>query len=193
MKKTITLLCTLILGFTASYAAALAQTADDISILPAKSVTDVFSDNEITHPPIKLSPDKSELVRLDSKASSIIVGNPAHLSVLAESAELLVFIPKLPGATYVTVLDKNGEIIMQRHVIIAGPEKKYLRIRQSCATSKDKNCQRTQVFYCPDVCHPVVLPSGEDDASSDGATATTPSGTTPSPQDNEDAEGSTPE
>jgi hypothetical protein len=117
--------------------------------------------NASTHPPVRLTPDKSELVRLDSDAVSIIVGNPAHLSVLADSSKTLVLVPKAPGATYFTVLDAQGEVIMQRHAIVASPKKQYVRVRKSCAKSGDDNCQATQVFYCPDMCHEIAQNDSE--------------------------------
>ena len=111
-----------------------------------------------THPPLKVSPDKSELVRLDKEASSVIVGNPAHITVLLDSPKLAVVIPRTSGATYFTVLDKDGNVIMQRHVIVAAPKKNYVRVRRSCAGSsgsRNNNCQATSVYFCPDMCHEI--------------------------------------
>lgn len=130
-----------------------------VDILPAKSVLnapEMINETDTTHATLNLTPDKSELIRLKDDAASVIVGNPAHLSVLAESSKLLVFIPRMAGATYVTVLAADGSVIMQRHVIVASPKEKYIRIRSSCAASDDKNCQATQVYYCPDMCHAIA-------------------------------------
>jgi hypothetical protein len=80
---------------------------------------------------------------------------PAHLNILPEGPNTLVLIPRAPGATYFTVLDGENKVIMQRHVIVASPKEKYVRIRKSCATSK--GCQPTQVYYCPDMCHEIIL------------------------------------
>lgn len=109
-----------------------------------------------THPPLKLTPDKSELIKLDKKAGSIIVGNPNHLNVMADSATTLVLSPQLPGATYLTVLDTEGKVIMQRHVIVASPKEQYVRVRRSCAGG-GKDCQETQVYFCPDMCHEIGI------------------------------------
>ena len=125
-----------------------------VDILPASSVPDMYNQ---THPPIRLTPDKSELIRLDTDAATIIVGNPSHVSVLAESTKTLVLVPQIPGATHFTVLDKDGNLVMQRHVIVASPQEKYIRIRSTCRASEDKNCQETQIYYCPDMCHNVAL------------------------------------
>lgn len=129
-----------------------------------------INEDEHTHPPIRLTPDKSEIINLDQAAGSIIIGNPNHLSILADSASRLILVPRAPGASYFTILDRSGNIIMQRHAIIASPKKKYVRIRRSCANASD-DCQETKVFYCPDMCHEIKIDNGEDSASSDGAEA----------------------
>ncbi len=133
-----------------------------IDILPAKSVqaddgypVDI---NAPTHPALKITPDKSELVKLDANVSSVIVGNPNHISVLADNSRTLIVVARAPGATYFTALDEDGNVIMQRHVLVASPDpdKKYIRVRKPC-NSKDKTCKTTQVYYCPDMCHEILL------------------------------------
>lgn len=161
-KKIIRLSLVLTLCFAANVAKAQDSTNNVVDILPAKSVSDktlLNEDGEDTHPPIRLTPDKSELIRLDKEAGTIIIGNPDHLSVLADSAKTLVLVPRMPGATYITVLDRQGEVLMQRHAIVAAPKEKYIRIRRSCTNSDDKNCHETRVYYCPDMCHEVNVVS----------------------------------
>ncbi len=111
-----------------------------------------------THPMLRLTPDKSDIVRLDRNAVSVIVGNPQHLSVVLDSPKTLVLIPRGAGATYFTVLDDKGEVVMQRHVVVASPKKNYVRIRRSCANDTGRgrsDCQPTSVYFCPDICHEV--------------------------------------
>ncbi len=139
---------------------ALAQDNDALALIdtiPGKPIVTSgkdYNQTNDTHPPLKITPDKSELIRLDKDAGSIIIGNPSHLSVLADSAKTLVLVPQLPGATHITVLDKESNILMQRHVIVASPEKKYVRIRKSCSADTE-GCEPTQIYYCPDMCHKV--------------------------------------
>lgn len=120
--------------------------------------------SKITAPPIHLTPDKSEILRLKTEAGSIVVGNPAHLSILADTTKTLVLVPKAPGATHFSVLDKKGRLIMQRHVIIAGPQEHYIRIKKTCTEDAD-GCQATSVYYCPDVCHEILPQSTENTLS----------------------------
>ncbi len=166
--------------------------APPIDIIPVATTQEAgisYNNDAHTHPALKLTPDKSELVRLEGHAASIIIGNPNHLSILADSSQTLVLVPKAPGATHFTILDKNGAVIMQRHVIVASPKEKYMRVRRSCAGSDDESCQNTSVFYCPDMCHEIILGGGEDaDGSADAEdgegpdnNAQGPDGQTPAP------------
>lgn len=116
-------------------------------------------------------PDKSELVRLDREASSVVVGNSTHISVLLDAPRLAVVIPRTPGATYFTALDKDGNVIMQRHVVVAAPKKNYVRVRRSCAGDDKGACRPTSVYFCPDMCHEI----GSGDTQENGDTAAIPS------------------
>lgn len=143
-----------------------------VDIIPAKTVNiDSSSIKDHTHPPVKITPDKSELIRLEKDAATIIVGNPAHLSVLAESTKTLVLVPRTPGATHFTVLDNKGNVIMQRHAIVASPKKEYVRIRRTCAGSSSEGCAETSVFYCPGMCHEIAVASEASDSSAAASAA----------------------
>ena len=175
LKKTKSLILIAIFAFSGFAAHAQDTVAPPgVDVLPAMSlsVDDVpaMNDNEITHPTMTLTPDKTEIVRLDREAATVIVGNPAHLSVLAENTKTLIIVPKAPGATYFTVLDNQSQPIMQRHVIVGKAEAQYVRIRKSCAGSKDENCQTTQVYYCPDMCHEIIMNAVSDQNASGQAT-----------------------
>lgn len=183
------MLCVLAFGLSGAIAHAQEAVIEKpgIDIMPAKSVLNApehIDATDTTHSALKLTPDKSELVRLKGDAASVIVGNPAHLSVLAESSKLLVFIPRQPGATYVTVLGQDGSVLMQRHVIVASPKEKYIRIRSTCAGSEDESCQATQVYYCPDMCHAIAGAAEESSAATSAANGQ--SGASGADQDDED-------
>lgn len=140
--------------------------ASDLNI-PVKNAQPGFTGTHPTHDDIYLTPDRSELVRLEQEATSIIIGNPLHLSVLADNSKTLVLVPKRPGSTFITVLDKDSNVIMQRHVIVAAPkDKQYIRVRKACAMSDDEKCQSTDVYYCPDTCHSIGI--AEEGDTSDG-------------------------
>ena len=107
-----------------------------------------------THPTLNLTPDKSIIVRLDRPAASVLVGNDAHVNVMIDTPTTLVIIPRMPGASYFTVLDQERRILMKRHVIV-GSAGQYVRVRRSCGTNSS-TCQHTSTFYCPEgMCHPI--------------------------------------
>ena len=191
LKNYKTLIAAIALICLANPALAQSEPSTTDLISPAKNnQAPTYNDALDTHPPLKISPDKSELIRLKKDAGSIIVGSPSHLSVLADSARTLVLVPQVPGATYVTILDKQGNILMQRHVIIASPKKKYVRIRKSC-NADIEGCEPTQVYYCPDMCHKVAVAQEETQSdSSDSADGENNNSNTPQPvADNAGTEG----
>jgi Flp pilus assembly secretin CpaC len=125
---------------------------------PLEENTAAVEDISATHPILRLTPDKTEMVTLDRDAQSVVVGNPDHASVLMENPRLLLFVPRKAGATHVSILDREGNIIMQRHVIVSAPREKYVRIRRSCANaSRQGDCKPVSVYYCPDMCHEVSV------------------------------------
>ncbi|MFA5593616.1 MAG: pilus assembly protein N-terminal domain-containing protein [Micavibrio sp.] len=134
--------------------------------VPAEMAAPPSLDSE-THPVLNLMPDKSELVRLDREASSVIVGNPSHIAVLLDSPRLAVVVPRASGATHFTILDKDGNVIMQRHAVVAAPKKNYVRIRRSCNATQggnsrtNRDCQPTSVYFCPDMCHEISDSAGD--------------------------------
>lgn len=147
-----------------------------IDILPAKTAQTkglMYNTNKITHPEVQMTPDKSEIIHLDGAAASIIIGNPRHLNIIAESPQLLVLSSLAPGATYFTVLDSKGAVIMQRHVIVSSPKENYVRVRKSCAGARDKDCQTTNVYYCPGMCHKILIDDGTKAQKSSNDTAKT--------------------
>lgn len=137
-----------------------AANAGAIDVIPAASADEggPRAENVLeTHPALKLTPDKSAIVALDADAGTVILGNPAHLNILVDSARRLIAVPKAPGASYFTVLDKDGAVIMQRHVLVAAPKEKYVRVRKTCyGDSAKAGCVPTQTYYCPDICHEVA-------------------------------------
>lgn len=137
---------------------------DSVDILPPMTQGDVSDSSVIqgneTHDALELTPDKSELIYLDEDVGSIIIGNPTHINVMADTSRSIVVVPRKPGATHFVILGKNGQVMMQRHVIVAAPTKDYVRIKRVC-NDGGKTCEETSVFYCPDTCHEIGLDNGQ--------------------------------
>lgn len=154
--QSVCVLASFYVGFSCFSLGAYAQT-DVVGAATAQPSPEGKSSMEETHPALRVTPDKSELVRLDADAKSVVVGNPDHVSVLVESSRLLVVVPKTVGSTYFTVLGEDGKVVMQRHVIVGSPKDQYVRVKKTCqstsAANKTGTCKPTSVYYCPDMCH----------------------------------------
>lgn len=156
-----TVLTTLFLLFGAAHSVSMAQdhfmpanTTLDIPVMSAPEGTSAESLNSITHPPLRLTPDKSTIIELNGTAGSIIIGNPAHLNILADSGNRLIAVPRAQGASFFTVMDRAGNVLMQRHVIVGSAPDNYMRIRRVCS-GNSSGCQPTSTYYCPDMCHEI--------------------------------------
>ena len=132
---------------------------------------------------IHLTPDRTEVIRLQEDASSVVVTNPAHASVVLDTPRLLVVMPRQPGATSFFVLNQAGEKILERDVVVSTAPNQYVRIRRACADGQQ--CPADAFYYCPDGCYEVttVPPTGSINAPSLGGGSTPVIDNAPPPQD----------
>ncbi len=113
---------------------------------------------------LRLTPDRTEIIRLDRDAASVVVTNPAHAQVMMETPRLLLVMPRAPGSTSLFVLDQDGQTILERDIIVSAAAAPYVRIRKSC-TGADEGCNANSYYYCPDGCYEVsTVPSEENTA-----------------------------
>lgn len=158
--NTKTIFCSAFLvGFIFFGSALVHAEGNAVDILPSVHEGQDVMDGDETHEALKLTPDKSELIHFDKAIGSIVIGNPTHVNVMADSSSTIVVIPRKPGATHFIVLDTEGQILMQRHVIVAALNEDYVRVKRVCADPK--TCEETSVFYCPDSCHEIGLDEGQ--------------------------------
>lgn len=159
--KALLLTLSLILTMSAtSYAASSSNSKDVLRILKD------FKNNR-TNTPIRLTSNKNKLIRLETDAASVVVNNPNHASVMLDTPRLLIIVPHQPGATSFTVLDEQGETIMEKDLIITNVQPKYVRIRRMCGDSD--NCQANSYFYCPDGCYEVTSVPNDNSANNNPA------------------------
>lgn len=109
----------------------------------------------MAYPTLNMTQDKSEMIKLTQEAASVVVGNPNHISVMLDTPDTLIVVPRKAGASHFSVIGKDGNILMQRHVIVGAPKENYVRIRRSCNAKSGAGCQKTSTYYCPGTCHEV--------------------------------------
>lgn len=123
---------------------------------------------------LEVSPDGPRIVQLREDAASVIVGNPAHASVVMDNPRMLIINAGIPGMTRLTVLGRNGNVILSENIIVNGASNGFVRVRNACINGGD-NCQPTRMFYCEagDACHNVIVnePSVSGGGSAGGAGA----------------------
>jgi len=103
---------------------------------------------------IRLTPDRTKILRLRENAASVIVANPAHAAVTLDSPRLLILMPREPGTTSFTVLNAAGKVLLERNIIVSGAQPQYVRVRRVCGG--DNACQTSNYYYCPDGCFEVT-------------------------------------
>lgn len=127
---------------------------------------------------ISVAPDKPQILRLDQDAASVIVGSPKYASVVLDNPSTLLIVPRAAGSTSLTVLNKRGDIIMERRLIIGAAGDKYVRIRRAC-TGAMPGCQPSSLYYCPDGCHEVGMEGDEKPIPQPGPETVIPMNTPP--------------
>ncbi|MFN7114793.1 MAG: pilus assembly protein N-terminal domain-containing protein [Alphaproteobacteria bacterium] len=112
---------------------------------------------------IRLTPDRTKILRLRESAASVIVANPAHASVTLDSPRLLILMPREPGTTSFTVLNAAGKVLLERNIIVSAAQPQYVRVRRVCGNAND--CQPSNYYYCPDGCFEVTPVVHENNAN----------------------------
>ena len=110
------------------------------------------------HASIEVSPDGPRVVSLSQDAASVIIGNPAHASVVMENPRLMMINAGIPGMTRLTVLGRDGKVIMSDNIIVNGPTQDMIRVRNACINGGE-GCQPTKMFFCEEgkQCHNVIV------------------------------------
>lgn len=123
---------------------------------------------------LDVSPDGPKIVQLPEDGASVIVGNPAHASVVMDNPRVMMINALIPGMTRITVLGKRGNVIFNEHIVVNGPSENYIRVKNACINGGDA-CQPTRMYYCSEgrQCHNVIVDEptvsgGESSSEEDG-------------------------
>jgi hypothetical protein len=72
--------------------------------------------------------DQATMLRLERSAAEIVVGNPSIADVAVQSGKVLVLTGKSFGQTNLIVLDAQGEVIINRRVVVEEPSGGYVTV-----------------------------------------------------------------
>ena len=77
---------------------------------------------------IAVNVDQARLVKLPSRVSTIVVGNPLIADVTLQSGGILVVTGKGYGATNFIAMDRTGEVLVDRQIQVEGPTEELVTV-----------------------------------------------------------------
>jgi Flp pilus assembly secretin CpaC len=86
-----------------------------ILVCPVAAVAEPSADS------IAVNVDQAKLVKLPTRVSTIVVGNPLIADVTLQTGGILVVTGKGYGATNFIAMDRSGEILVDRVIQVEGP------------------------------------------------------------------------
>jgi hypothetical protein len=72
--------------------------------------------------------DQATMLRLETPAAEVVVGNPSIADVAIQDSKVLVLTGKSFGETNLIVLDAQGKVIINRRVVVAEPPSGYVTV-----------------------------------------------------------------
>jgi hypothetical protein len=72
--------------------------------------------------------DQATMLRLERPAAEVVVGNPSIADVSIQNSKVLVLTGKSFGETNLIVLDPQGQVIVNRRVVVAQPRSGYVTV-----------------------------------------------------------------
>lgn len=91
--------------------------------------------------------DQSQILRLPSPVSQIIIGNPTIADVAIQSSQLLVVTGKSFGITNIISLDADGHVIQDQRVLVQRDEVKVVNLQKG---------PNRESYNCSPQCNPMI-------------------------------------
>ncbi len=104
--------------------------------------------------PIHIKPGKYQTVPIPEELGTAVVDDGASkITAVPYANKQVALYPHGEGAAHVTLYGKNGKVLMARYVVVATPEVKYIRLHRICKKGQTGQCEKTDVYYCPNLCY----------------------------------------
>ena len=114
---------------------------------PIAAVAEPTADN------IAVNVDQAKLVKLPTRVSTIVVGNPLIADVTLQTGGILVVTGKGYGATNFIAMDRSGEILVDRVIQVEGPTDQLVTVYRGV---------ERESYSCMPVCQrQITLDDGE--------------------------------
>jgi len=96
---------------------------------------------------LKVIVDRAKVVRLNTSAATVIIGNPAIVDATIQDSRTLVLTGRSFGVTNLIVLDSNGDPVVDETVVVQAHESHSVRIYRQ---------MERQTMACSPICEPTL-------------------------------------
>lgn len=92
--------------------------------------------------------DEARLLRLDTPAQTLIIGNPAIADAVVNDGKTIVITGKSFGTTNFIAIDKTGKVIAEKQLQVQQPESSILTVQRGA---------ETESYSCAPKCKPTPI------------------------------------
>jgi Flp pilus assembly secretin CpaC len=78
--------------------------------------------------PIAVAVDQAKLIKIPSRAVTIVVGNPMIADVTLQNGGVIIVTGKGYGATNFIAMDRSGEVLVDRLIQVEGPTEQLVTV-----------------------------------------------------------------
>jgi Flp pilus assembly secretin CpaC len=102
---------------------------------------------------IPVNIDQAKLIRLPERVATIIVGNPLIADVTLQLGGIVVVTGKGYGATNFVAMDRNGEVLVDRVILVEGPADPIVTVYRGL---------ERESYSCMPICQPRITLGDSD-------------------------------
>src|SRR5262249_8990996 len=95
--------------------------------------------------PITVNVDQAQIMRVPERAATLVLGNPLIADVSLQKGGVLVITGKGYGATNLVMLDRGGNVVLERVIEVVGPKDPTIVVFRQ---------MERQTLSCTPVCEP---------------------------------------
>jgi Flp pilus assembly secretin CpaC len=96
---------------------------------------------------IPVNIDQAKLIRLPERAATIVVGNPLVADITLQPGGVIIVTGKSYGATNFVAMDRNGEVLVDRIILVEGPADRVVTVYRGI---------ERESYSCMPVCQPRI-------------------------------------
>src|ERR1700704_1036676 len=96
---------------------------------------------------IPVNIDQAKLIRLPERAATIVVGNPLVADITLQPGGIIIVTGKSYGATNFVAMDRNGEVLVDRIIMVEGPADRIVTVYRGI---------ERESYSCMPVCQPRI-------------------------------------